>query len=105
MPPLRRPSPRAEKTSLPDTKIDFPELPQVSDSSESSASPPPFTIELGEEEDSSTLEMQIPEADDWSRHLRPTLLLMLIPLTLIAGALLVWGLIASVSIEEVEQGA
>jgi hypothetical protein len=93
MPPVRRPLPREEKTSLPDTKIDYPELPQVSDSYDSSASPPPFTIELGEE-DSSTLEMQIPEADDWSRHVRPALLLMAIPLTLIAGALLVWGLIA-----------
>ena len=93
MPPLRRPSPRAGKTALPDTKIDFPELPQVSDSSESGASPPVFTIESAEEADSSTLEMQIPEADDWTRLLRPTLLLMFIPLTLIGGALLVWGLI------------
>ena len=92
MPPLRRLSPRMEKTPLPDTKIDFPELPQVSDSSESSASPPAFFLELGEEEDSSSLEMQIPEADPWSRHLRPALLLLLIPLTLIAGALFVWGL-------------
>jgi len=84
--------PRMEKTPLPDTKIDFPELPQVSDSSESSASPPVFFLELGEDEDSSSLEMQIPEADPWSRHLRPALLLLLIPLTLIAGALFVWGL-------------
>ncbi len=93
MPPLRRPAPQLDKTPLADTKIDFPELPQVSDSSESSASPPVFVIETGEEEDSSTLEMQIPEADPWNLHLRPTLLLMLVPLTLIAGAFFVWGLI------------
>jgi serine/threonine protein kinase len=94
MPPLKHGTPRVDKTPLPDTKIDFPELPQVSDSSESSASPPVIIIETGEEEDSSTLEMQIPEADPpWSRQLRPTLLLMIIPLTLIAGALFVWGLI------------
>ncbi|MCC6123595.1 MAG: serine/threonine protein kinase [Pirellulales bacterium] len=93
MPPLRRPAPRAEKTPLADTKLDFPELPQVSDSSESSASPPALYLDSGDEEDSSTLEMQIPEADSWSRHLQPALLLMLIPLTLIAGALFVWGLI------------
>jgi eukaryotic-like serine/threonine-protein kinase len=92
MPPLRRPSPRPAR-SLPDTKTDFPELPQASDSSESSASPPGFILESVGEEDSSTLEMQIPEADPWTSHLRPTLLLLLLPLTLIAAALFVWGLI------------
>jgi hypothetical protein len=93
MPPVRRPAPNSEK-SLPDTKIDYPELPQVSGSFESSVTPPPFTLELTEDEDSSTLEMQIPEAHDWSRNLRPALLLTLLPLTLIGGALLIWGIIA-----------
>ena len=37
--------------------------------------------------------MQIPEADEWRRHLRPMVLLALIPLTLIAGVMLVWGLV------------
>jgi hypothetical protein len=92
MPPLKPNSPRTEKISLPDTKTDFPELPQASDSSVSSASPSAFTIKSAEE-DSSTLEMQIPAADDWRRHLRPTLLLLIIPVTLIAGALLAWGFI------------
>lgn len=93
MPPLRHATPRLDRTPLPDTKIDFPELPQVSDSSESSASPPVYYLGTTEDEDSSTLEMQIPEPDPWDNHLRPTLLLMFIPLTLIAGALFVWGLI------------
>jgi serine/threonine protein kinase len=93
MPPLKHGTPRMEKISLPDTIIDYPELPQVSDSSENSASPPAFLFEAVEDQDSSTLEMQIPEADAWSAHLRPALLLMMIPAALIAGALFVWALI------------
>jgi serine/threonine protein kinase len=93
MPPLKHGTPRMEKVSLPDTILDYPELPQVSDSSENSASPPAFLFEAVEDQDSSTLEMQIPEADAWSAHLRPALLLMMIPAALIAGALFVWALI------------
>jgi serine/threonine protein kinase len=94
MPPVRRPAPRETKTSLPDTIIDFPELPQVSDSSESSASPPGLIVDLVDEEGSSTHELQLPDTSLLPKDIRPLMLLVFIPFAIVFGVVILWNLIA-----------
>ncbi len=75
---------------LTETKVDFPELPQISESHDSSSKSVVTLLDLLNEQESSE-EMQIPAAHDWMRILSPLLFLIFTPLVLVIAVLLIWG--------------
>ncbi|MGA2797322.1 MAG: serine/threonine-protein kinase [Thermoguttaceae bacterium] len=89
-----RPEPpeHAESMPLPETKIDYPELPQISESSDSSSNRIVTILDLLNEQDSSE-EMQIPSANDWFSIHNPISVLITSTAGLVIFILLIWLLI------------
>ena len=77
---------------LPETKIDYPELPQISESSDSSSNRIVTILDLLNEQDSSE-EMQIPSANDWFSIHNPISVLIASTAGLLILVLLIWVLI------------
>jgi serine/threonine protein kinase len=86
-----RPEPTEESkaTPLPETKVDFPELPQIGDSSDSSSSRIVTILDLLDEQESSE-EMQIPSPNDWISARNPFFLLIVSMTGLAILVFLIW---------------
>jgi serine/threonine protein kinase len=85
----------AKSSQLLETKVDFPELPQISESHDSSTKGVVTLLDLLNEQESSE-EMQIPAAHDWLSTLSPVLFLLLFliltPVVLLITVFLIWEL-------------
>jgi len=83
------PSDQQTPAMLPETLVDFPELPQASESSDSSSNKIVTIMDLLNEQESSE-EMQIPAAHDWLSMLSPKFILISSTLLLLILVLLLW---------------
>jgi len=81
---------------LPDTIVDFPELPQISESSDSGSKGAVSVLDLLNEAESSSEEMQIPISRDWISILSPLFFLVFATLGVIIAFLLIWWLIQTI---------
>jgi serine/threonine protein kinase len=86
------PTGQAKSTTLPETLVDFPELPQASESSDSSSNKIVTILDLLNEQESSE-EMQIPAAHDWLSLLSPMFILISSTVLLLILVLLIWSVI------------
>lgn len=82
----------AKATPLAETKIDYPELPQASDTSDSGSSRLVTVLDLLDEQESSE-EMQIPAAHDWLSMLSPMSILIASTVVLAIVVLAIWTLL------------